>query len=113
MADSATPVMFQAPALKSAGVWSLVGLIHACTDDGCTLRRESRFVGELTRPVLLAAAQERARFADALGIAAGRHHVRIRRGGSWSELLRELVRNVAVVAGGPNRGDAIRACRRS
>jgi hypothetical protein len=103
--------MAMEPALEGSRVRSLQRLIDACTDDGRTLRRESRFVGEQARGVVLAAAAERRHFADALRDAAGGHLARARVGGSWPELLRELARSLGVAAGGPNRGDAIRACR--
>jgi hypothetical protein len=88
-------------------------LIGACIDDERTLRHESRFVGPGRRAELLRLAFERQQFADELRILSEGRRGGSRAGGSFWERLREFARSLRVVAGGPNSGDAIAACRRS
>lgn len=85
-------------------------LIVACVDDECTLRQETSKVDEWRQHVLSRIASERLQFAVRLR-AMGEPGVHASR--SWSSFLRQFARRVRVIAGGPNRGDAIAECRRS
>ncbi len=85
-------------------------LIRACVDDERTLRHECKFVGPGCSRALTRLARERGQFVadlERLGQCAEPH------GGSWTELSREMRRNIWVTAAGPNLGDAITACRHS
>jgi hypothetical protein len=86
-------------------------LISACVDDERTLRHERGFVDPTRAAALARMGRERAQFVDDLERLVGPS--RSRATGSWAELFRELGRNLQVLAGGRNNGDAIAACRHS
>jgi hypothetical protein len=85
-------------------------LIRACVDDGRTLRHESKFVGAAQAEALARLVREREQFATDLERLAKREQPH---DGSWSELSREVERDVWVAAAGRNSGDAITSCRHS
>lgn len=92
---------------NSRGLQQLIG---ACLDDERTLDHESGLVDDDRRIVLSRLAGERARFAERLQTLG---EPGVRATATWFGLVRELVRNFRVIAGGPNNGDAIAECRRS
>ena len=90
--------------------YALRRLIRACVDDGRTLRHESKLVDQVRAEALMRLAGEREQFVTDLERLAGREQPH---DGSWSELSREVRRNVWVAAAGRNSGDAIASCRHS
>ena len=86
-------------------------LIRACVDDERTLQHECKFVGPGRSAHLMRLARERRQFVGDLERLAAPGQAAP--GGSLGELLREALRNLRVVAGGPNSGDAIASCRQS
>ena len=88
----------------------LLKLIRACVDDGRTLRHEAKFVDGARAEALARLVAEREEFAMHLERLAKRE---LPHDGSFSELAREVERDVWVAAAGRNVGDAIASCRRS
>jgi hypothetical protein len=93
--------------LKSKG---LERLIEGCLDDERTLQNESGGVGSRRHAVLDRMAGERSQFVEQLRTLG---EPGIRPTASWLGSLREGMRWAFVLAGGPNNGDSISACRRS
>jgi hypothetical protein len=85
-------------------------LIEGCLDDERTLHNESDRVGPQRHAVLRRIAGERQQFADCLRTLG---EPGVRSAVSWLGGLREGMRWAFVLAGGPNSGDSISACRRS
>ena len=85
-------------------------LIRACVDDERTLRHESRVADGPRAQALERLALERGQFVTDLERLANREQPH---DGSWSELAREVKRDVWVAAAGRNAGDAITSCRHS
>jgi hypothetical protein len=96
-------------AMKTSVV--LAQLIRACVDDERTLQSELRFVTPGHAGTLIRLAHEREQFVGELEQLEPR--TQPRSGGSWSELVREAGRSLAVKAAGRNHGDSIASCRRS
>jgi hypothetical protein len=84
-------------------------LIRACVDDERTILHERKFVDARRAQTLARLARERAQFVADLERLAER--LPRRPSGSWAELLREVARDVWVVAAGLNNGDAIATWR--
>jgi hypothetical protein len=85
-------------------------LIRACVDDERTLLHERKFVDPGCAQALTRLAREREQFVmdlERMGRCQELHD------GSWAELSREVRRDLWVIAGGRNRGDAITSCRHS
>lgn len=85
-------------------------LIRACVDDERTLRHECKFVDASRAETLTRLACEREQFVaelERLGQGVQPHD------GSWTELSREVGRDIWVTAAGRNSGDAITTCRHS
>ena len=85
-------------------------LIRACVDDWRTLRHESKFVDGTRAETLARLAHEREEFVADLERVAGREQPH---DGSWSELSREVERDVRVAVAGRDASDAIASCRHS
>jgi hypothetical protein len=92
---------------KSKG---LERLIAGCLDDERTLEHESGDVDSRRYAVLRRMAGERSQFADRLRTLG---EPGARPSPSLSRRLRGGMRWLFVLAGGPNNGDSIAACRRS
>jgi hypothetical protein len=85
-------------------------LIRACVDDERTLLHECKFVGPGYAQALTRMARERGQFVadlERMGQCPLPHD------GSWTELSREVGRDIWVTAAGRNLGDAITTCRHS
>ncbi len=85
-------------------------LIRACVDDERTLRHECEFVDASRAETLTRLACEREQFVaelERLGEGVQPHD------GSWTELSREVGRDIWVTGAGRNSGDAITTCRHS
>jgi hypothetical protein len=86
-------------------------LIRACVDDERTLQHERHFVDSGRGVTLTRLARERQQFV--VDLAALAEPGQSGPDGSWSELLREVGRNMQVAAAGRNSGDAVATCRHS